>query len=137
MSRESPEARAERILAELREATREAAGVLKDLAAAQKSAREQVDDYLGKGVQDALNFYKSEVEKVGQHYADCARKDMAEHLVGFTAVVQNEISRTAIFKEAVDSIIKELQRHDEARQRQAELAASGIAIELCQRPHTD
>lgn len=77
MSRaESPEQRAERILTELREATSEAAGVLRDLLRAGRTAREQVDDYLGKGVQDALNHYKTEVETVAQHYAAEARKDV-------------------------------------------------------------
>lgn len=44
-AKETPEARQERILAELRAATAEAAGVLKDLQRTIESARERVDEY--------------------------------------------------------------------------------------------
>jgi hypothetical protein len=137
VTRESPDQRAERILAELRAATSEAAGVLKDLRAAQKSAREQVDDYLGKGVQDALNFYKAEVERVGQHYMDLYKKDLTEHLTGWTAVVQNEISRTAIFKESVDAILNELLKRENMSARLSHQAPGEVVITMCERPHAD
>lgn len=56
MSRtEDPAARAERILGELREATTEAAGVLKDLRAAMKQARDQVDGYYSERVKVDLD----------------------------------------------------------------------------------
>jgi hypothetical protein len=52
---EDPVARAERVTAELREASREAAGVLKDLRVLMKSAREQVDGYYSANVKAALD----------------------------------------------------------------------------------
>lgn len=137
MSRETPEARAERLLAELRELLPEAAGLVKDLRAAMKEARAQADDYLGKGVQDALNFYKAQVEEVCQYYADEARKDIARHLTGWAAVVKNEVSRERLINTAATRILAEMER-----QKDEEIAAvrenpGEIVINLCQRPHAD
>lgn len=49
--------RAERLIAELREATREAAGVVKDLERAMKQAREQVDGYYSTKVKATLDAH--------------------------------------------------------------------------------
>lgn len=137
MTRETPEERSERILAELREATREAAGVLKDLQAAAKEARAQADDYLGKGVQDALNFYKAQVEEVCQHYADEARKDIAGHLTQWAAVIKNEISRERLINTAATRIIAEMERQKDEEIAAARSAPGEIVIQLCDRPHAD
>jgi hypothetical protein len=61
--RESPEERAERILAELRAATSEAAGVLKDLQAAARTARAQIDEYLPREVERVVNAYIEQVQQ--------------------------------------------------------------------------
>lgn len=127
MSRqESPEARAERILAELREATREAAGVLKDLAAAQKSAREQIDDYLHDEVERVLAKYTTTWQEGADQFHAEMKADIAEHITGYTAVVKNEISRTAIFKEAVTQILAEL--HQISANAGSQFTASGIPV---------
>lgn len=137
MTRESPEERSERIRDELREATREAAGVLKDLQAAAKEARAQADDYLGKGVQDALNFYKAQVEEVCQHYADEARKDITQHLTQWAAVVKNEISRERLINTAATRIIAEMERQRDEETAALREASGEVVINLCDRPHAD
>jgi hypothetical protein len=77
---EDPLARAERIMTELREVTREAAGVLKSLQVAAKNAREQVDGYLAAEVQTAINHYTT----VNQQHADQFSKDLIADLARFT-----------------------------------------------------
>jgi hypothetical protein len=54
---EDPLARAQRITAELRAATTDAAGMLKDLQKATKAAREQVEDYYAVKVKGALDAH--------------------------------------------------------------------------------
>lgn len=54
---EDPIDRAERVTRELREATREAAGVLKDLQAATRTARTQVDEYYEDKVRTTLDAH--------------------------------------------------------------------------------
>lgn len=54
MKSEDPLARAERITAELRAATAEAAGVLKDLERGMKAARVQVGEYLAGQMADTI-----------------------------------------------------------------------------------
>jgi ElaB/YqjD/DUF883 family membrane-anchored ribosome-binding protein len=73
MSRETPEQRAERILAELRAAASEAAGVLKDLQAAAKDARRQVDEYASKNMTQSLNDLLEQLNAGG-------RKFIVDHL---------------------------------------------------------
>lgn len=127
MSRqESPTERAERILAELRAATAEAAGVLKDLAAAQKSAREQIDHYLGDEVQKAHKHYTAQWQAGAEQFIADMRQDVTEHIVNWTAVVQNEVSCTAIFKEAVTQILAEL--HQISANAGSQFTASGIPV---------
>lgn len=126
MSRESPEARAERILAELREATREAAGVLKDLARAQAEAHRQVEDYAHDEVERALAKYTTRWQAEADRFHAEMKADIAEHITGYTAVVKNEISRTAIFKEAVTQILAEL--HQISANAGSQFTASGIPV---------
>lgn len=137
MTRESPEDRAVRIAAELREATREAAGVLKDLLAGAKQAREQADDYLGTGVQTAFDHYKNEVETVGQHYLDEAKKDIAKMLTGWAAVVSNELSRERLINAAATRIMKEMERQAQEEIEIANQRPGEVVIQLCDRPHAD
>lgn len=127
MSRpESPEARSERILAELRDATREAAGVLKDLKAAQAEARKQVDEYARGEVERVLARYTTEWQAGADEFHAEMKADIAEHITGYTAVVKNEISRTAIFKEAVTQILAEL--HQISANAGSQFTASGIPV---------
>jgi len=65
---EDPLARAERITAEMRAATSEAAGVLKDLRAAMKQAREQVDGYLVEQMADTIAAVHREMRARAQRY---------------------------------------------------------------------
>lgn len=57
MTKESAEARAERITRELRAATVEAAGVLKDLTTALAGARKMADQYAAHQVETVMNGY--------------------------------------------------------------------------------
>lgn len=70
---ESPLDRAERIGAELRAATQEAAGMLKDLRAAMKEARAQVDEYLHTEVQAALDTTMADLQQVAHSFATDAK----------------------------------------------------------------
>lgn len=70
---ESPLERAERIGAELRAATQEAAGLLKDLRAAMKEARAQVDEYLHTEVQAVLNANTVHVQSLVDAWNEEAR----------------------------------------------------------------
>lgn len=110
MKNESPTERAERVTAELREATREAAGLIKDLQAVMKAGRAQIDEYLPREIERIVNAYVTNV----QSDLDQWRKDMnthvAEIMVNWTAVVQNEISRSKIANEMGNAIIAELRR---------------------------
>lgn len=137
MAKETPEERAERILAELREATAEAAGVAKDLRAAAKAAREQIDNYLGTEVNNAHKLYTQQWQASAEQFIADMRSDVTQHITDWTAVVQNEISRTAIFKEAVNQILSELKQYDAKRLHQASQMAPGVVISMCDRPHAD
>jgi len=69
--RESAEARAERIAAELRAATAEAAGTLKDLVAVIASARKSVDEYAAREIERVMNLHLVKCqESVDQWYRD-------------------------------------------------------------------
>lgn len=71
MSREDPLARAERITAELRVATAEAAGVLKDLHAVIKAARTMADQYAAHEVSRVMNEHLRRCQSLADTwYAD-------------------------------------------------------------------
>lgn len=137
MSRETPEQRAERILAELRAATTEAAGVLKDLQHAIKSARATVEQYTHDEVQKSLDGYTAQWQQAADGFHAEMKADITEHITGWTAVLKNDISRTAIFKEAVDAILAELQNYDHNRLARAAELAPNVTVSLCDRPHAD
>jgi len=65
---EDPISRAQRITAELREATTDAAGVLKDLRAASKAGRAQVDNYLVDQMAEAIAGVHREMRARAQRY---------------------------------------------------------------------
>lgn len=113
MSRETPEQRAERILADLRAATAEAAGVTKDLTRVIASARATIEQYLHSEVQSALDGYTRQWQEGADAFHAEMKADITEHLTNWHAVVHNEISRQAIFKDAVHSILQELQKISE------------------------
>lgn len=138
MSRpESPEARAERITAELREATREAAGILKDLAAAMREARAQADGYAHDVVESTLAKYTDSWQEAADQFHADMREDVTGRIVQWVAVVQNEVSKGAIFRSAVDAILAELHKHDDERRAHVQAGPPGITIMACPRPHAD
>lgn len=108
MTREAPEERAARILAELRAATAEAAGVLKDLKAAAKAARVQADDYLGQGVNEALLHYKAEVEQVAQHYNTECHKDLTRMAKTYVDRAEIAINNAISIEAAADLLAKKI-----------------------------
>lgn len=138
MSRhESPEARAERILIELRAATSEAAGVLKDLTKVIASARGRVEEYLHDEVERAL------IENT-QSMIDTAHKVCAEHekkvverVVGYAALIEANFGREPLIREAASRIERLVM--DAVREREAGYppAGPGITISVCDRPHAD
>lgn len=138
MSRqESPEARAERILAELRAATSEAAGVLKDLVKAIASARGQVEEYLHAEVEQALHEYQQDMIAGTRRITSEHEAKVTQRVIDFAALIENNFSREALIREAVNRILAELQAHPETRRRQAQLDRAGIVISVCDRPHAD
>lgn len=73
MKSEGPLARAERITAELRAATAEAAGVLKDLTHAVRQARATVEEYCATEVQRALDENTRHVQSLVDSWNEEAR----------------------------------------------------------------
>lgn len=138
MSRaESPEARARRIIEELREATRDAAGALKDLQAAARQARSQVDEYLGDECQAAL-------DKTNENLIAEMRRVQAEHekkviqrVIDFSALIENNFSREALITEAANRIEKLVMESVERHDRYHGKAPTEVVINLCDRPHAD
>lgn len=80
MKSTDPTERAERITAELREATREAAGVLKDLRTAMREARIQVDGYLATEVQKASDHYMTQWQAGCDQFYEDFRQDVADKI---------------------------------------------------------
>lgn len=138
MSRpESPEARAERILAELREQTREAAGVLKDMQKTIAQARATVEDYLHDECERAL------IENT-RSVVDAARRVCAEHeakviqrVIDYAALIEANFSRDALVREAANYIealvMQKVSDHDRKHAR----PSGEIIVDLCTRPHAD
>lgn len=107
---ESPEERAERITAELRAATSEAAGLLKDLKAVQRAARAQVDEYAHHEVARALNESAEQWGTELTAYLESMRDTVTRHVTQWTAVVQNEVSKQKIIDAAAARVLAELTR---------------------------
>ena len=93
MSRaEDPLARAERITAELRKATTEAAGMLKSLEAAAKSARSQVDGYLGRGAKDIVSAYDDRLHEEIYSLTEAARAKVQKDMDAGVAAAQAAVT---------------------------------------------
>ena len=107
---ESPEERAERITAELRAATSEAAGLLKDLKAVQRAARAQVDEYAHDEVSRALNEAAEQWGTELTAYLESMRDTVTSHVTQWTGVVQNEVSKQKIIDAAAARVLAELTR---------------------------
>lgn len=99
-------ARAERILAELRAATTEAAGVLKDLERGMKQAREQVDGYYSTRVKTSLDEHTEQWQMwVDQFWSD-ANADLGR-TVGDAVTRANKIIYTAATLEQLCKAVAE------------------------------
>ena len=138
MSRaESGDERAERIAAELREATREAAGVLKDLRAAVKTARGEVEQYLHDECQRALNQNTANMldtvrQITGDHEARVIRR-----VIEYAALIENNFSRETLIQEAANRIEKLIVPFIEQSQKPRSAGPGEVVISLCDRPHAD
>lgn len=137
MSRETPEARAERILAELRAATAEAAGVLKDLQHTIKGARAQVEEYLHDECERAL------IENT-RSVVNTAKRVCAEHeahviarVIDYAALIEANFSREALVREAVNHIEKLVMGQVEEHQHLYRASRGEVVVDLCARPHAD
>lgn len=137
MSRESPEARAERILAELRETVREAAGVLKDMQHTIGSARARIEEYLHDEVERTL------IENT-QSMIDTAHKVCAEHeakvverVIGYAALIEANFGREPLIREAAARIEALVMHKVEVREAYQRATGPAITIDICRRPHAD
>lgn len=97
MKSEDPAARAERITAELRAATAEAAGMLKDLARAVRQAREAVEGYCATEVQRALDENTRHVQSL----VDGWNQEAMTHING---VIERAVARADAQIDAATSI---------------------------------
>lgn len=95
MTREDPAERAERITRELREATAEAAGVLKDLQAVIRSARAQVDEYAAKEVSDVMNAHLQRTQQLADEWHAEMKADGQRALDRFMTTQQELIDKLA------------------------------------------
>lgn len=138
MSRaETPADRAERILAELREATREAAGVLKDLQRTIASGHAQIEEYARDEISSQLvracNRTLDEAVRVCKEHEDAVTR----RVIDYAALIENNFSRDALVREAVNHIEERVAAR--MREHQLEHAARGpeVVISMCDRPHAD
>lgn len=88
MTREDPQARAERITAELRAATAEAAGVLKDLTAVIKSAIDMVDKYAAHEVSRVMNAHLRRAQEISDQWHAKMKADGIEAMAKMNAAHQ-------------------------------------------------
>lgn len=138
MSRpESPEARAARILAELRDATREAAGVLKDLQKVYASARGQVEEYLHAEVESALQEYEKDLISTVRAITGRHEEKVKQRVIDFAALIENNFSREALIQEAANRIEAQITPFIEQASAANYHGPGGVVINLCTRPHAD
>jgi hypothetical protein len=137
MTRESPQARAERILAELRAATSEAAGVMKDLTGVIKGARVEVEQYLHDECQRALNENTdnmlAEVQRVTKQTYD----RVVTVTTGWVGAVENQITRDRLIQAAAEQIAGEVLARFAQAGIDPRITAPAITISVCDRPHAD
>lgn len=134
---ETPEARAERLIAELRAATSEAAGVLKDLQHTIKSARSQIDEYLHDECARALNENNDNLLDEVHRITNEHEAKVIARVVQFAALIENNFSREALIVEAanrIEAMVSTRFREHEAR---TIVPRGGVVIDLCDRPHAD
>lgn len=89
--------RAERLVAELRDTVREAAGVLKDLRAAIRDGHVMIENYAYHQVQDALNQYTAQVQQLAEQFRNAAQADItriADQAQQIT--LRNEVNRQVL-----------------------------------------
>lgn len=136
-AKETPEQRAERITAELRDAVREAAGVLKDLRSAMKEARGQVDEYCHGEVQKALDQTTQNVVTETARMVREHERKVTDRVIGFAALIENNFSREALIREAANRIEKLVMKQVDLHNRRHITPAPEVVISVCDRPHAD
>lgn len=129
MSRqESPEARAERILGELRDATREAAGVAKDLERVIKSARERVDEYAIPEIDAKVNQTAADIRRDYLELAESWQAKLVKVFEEYDRRVSVYVEREPLVHAAVNQIYTELapllEKHS------SELGAQGYQLNV-------
>lgn len=112
MTREDPAVRAERITRELRAATSEAAGVLKDLTAAIASARTTVDEYTYRQVAAAMDKGVKLVRDAATEEATrinvILREQLQEGCKRAEAHIVKDYRLSAVIQEVAQHVIAEL-----------------------------
>ena len=111
MSRESAEQRAERLVAELRAASAEAAGVVKDLRRAMKEARVQVEDYIHDSVQAALDDYVAQLGKDAGEVKQQAATDIETFVQARVKQAQAMVEAAATLEILAGAVAREVARH--------------------------
>jgi len=108
---EDPTARAERITAELREVTREAAGVLKSLQVAAKNARAMVDEYYSDQVKTVLDAHTAKWQAdIDQFWAD-AQTDIKKVVSDAVARAGQIIYTAATLEQLCKAVAVEVAAH--------------------------
>lgn len=108
---EDPLTRAERIAAELRAATAEAAGILKDLRSEAKRARSQVDEYLHDQVQAAMNHYAEAVQAGCEQFNRDAHADLQRHMDQAVARAGAAIDAAVGIEQLATAVAREVAAH--------------------------
>lgn len=106
-----PAERAERLLTELREATAEAAGVVKDLRRAMKEAREQVDGYYSAKVKASLDEHTATwTEEIDQWWSD-AKTDVKKITAAAVKKSNEIIYHAATIEQLCQAVATEVAAH--------------------------
>lgn len=109
--REEPTERAERLLAELRTATAEAAGVVKDLRKAMKEAREQIDEYYSAKVKASLDEHTAMwTDEIDQWWSD-AKTDVKRITAAAVARSNEIIYAAATIEQLCQAVATEVAAH--------------------------
>lgn len=104
MARETSVERAQRLVGELREASAEAAGVLKDLQALIRSARAMADEYAAHQVQDVMNAHLRRCQQLANEWYADFKADGQQRLDSFNTAQQQLLDRLAAgFEMVIDT----------------------------------
>lgn len=128
MTRESPEARAERILGELRAATAEAAGVVKDLERVIRLARERVDEYAIPQIDAKVNETAADIRRDYLALAQSWQEKINVVFETYDARIATYVEREPLITAAVNQVYTELAPILE--KRAAELNAQGMELNV-------